>query len=67
MGKTLTEMAAAFTPAALRTLAEIMQDRQATATARVAAANSLLDRAHGKPLAPNVEVDPADAPTPFTG
>lgn len=67
MGQTLTEMAASYTPAALQTLAEIMQDRGATATARVSAANSLLDRAHGKPHQGTYEVPPEDRPQPFDG
>lgn len=67
MGKTLTEMAAEYTPAALKTLAEIMQDSSATATARVSAANSLLDRAHGKPMQATVELKPEQVPQPFDG
>ena len=43
------EAAATYTTAALATLAEIMQDDTAPHSARVAAANSLLDRAVGKP------------------
>ena len=42
-------VAATYTTAALETLAEIMQDGTAPHSARVAAANSLLDRAVGKP------------------
>ena len=42
-------VASTYTTAALETLAEIMQDSNAPPAARVAAANSLLDRAHGKP------------------
>lgn len=67
MGKTLAEMAVQYTPDALKTLAEIMQDQNATATARVSAANSLLDRGHGKPMQATVDVDPKDLPEPFTG
>jgi len=46
---TLTELASAYTDDALATLAEIMKDTQSPAAARVSAANSLLDRGHGKP------------------
>ena len=46
---TLSELAGAYTEQALATLAEVMLDQEQTGTARVAAANSLLDRAHGKP------------------
>lgn len=67
MGKTLVEMAAQYTPEALHTLAEIMKDREATATARVSAANSLLDRAHGKPMQATVEMKPEQVPHAFDG
>ena len=42
-------VAATYTTQALSTLAEIMQDGTAPHSARVAAANALLDRAVGKP------------------
>ena len=42
-------LAGSYTTAALETLAEIMQDGTAPHSARVSAANALLDRAHGKP------------------
>ena len=42
-------VAATYTAQALETLAEIMQDGTAPHSARVAAANALLDRAVGKP------------------
>ena len=42
-------VAATYTTSALETLAEIMQDGTAPHSARVAAANALLDRAVGKP------------------
>lgn len=42
-------LAGSYTSAALETLAEIMQDDTAPPAARVSAANSLLDRAHGRP------------------
>ena len=38
-----------FSPQALRTLVEIMNDTAVAAQHRLAAANSVLDRAHGKP------------------
>ena len=43
------EAAAAYTEEAIATLAEIMVDKSKPAAARAMAANSLLDRAHGKP------------------
>ena len=42
-------VAATYTTAALETLAAIMQDATAPHSARVSAANALLDRAVGKP------------------
>lgn len=43
------EAAQAFTEDAISTLAEIMRGVEHPAAARVAAANALLDRGHGKP------------------
>lgn len=43
------DAAQAFTADALDTLAKIMKDGDSPAAARVAAANALLDRGHGKP------------------
>lgn len=43
------EAARAFTADAISTLAEIMRGEEQPAAARVAAANALLDRGHGKP------------------
>jgi molybdopterin biosynthesis enzyme len=48
---------------ALGVLAEILHDREQSATARIAAANSILDRAYGKPRAARsdeCEVSPDD-------
>src|SRR5690606_19528839 len=45
----LKEMAKAQTPAAIRTLVEVMKSKKAPAAARVAAAQVVLDRGHGKP------------------
>jgi len=44
----LAELARAHTPAALATLAEIMSDKSAQPSARVAAASAILDRGWGK-------------------
>lgn len=65
--KTLSEIASEYTSDALATLAEIMKDKEQTGSARVAAANSILDRAHGKPVQATVELDPDKAPMPFDG
>lgn len=43
------ELARAATPAAVKALIEIVQDGEASAGARISAAQALLDRAHGKP------------------
>lgn len=43
------EIAREYTQSALQTLASIMQGEEQPASARVAAANALLDRAYGKP------------------
>jgi hypothetical protein len=43
-------LAKEHTAAAIATLAEILKDKKATASARVAAATAILDRGHGKPL-----------------
>ena len=45
----LKALAGNYTAQALETLASIMNDVEQSAAARVSAANSLLDRAHGKP------------------
>jgi hypothetical protein len=49
VGCDVRELAGVHTPAAIETLVEVMTDKQAPHTARVLAANALLDRAHGKP------------------
>jgi hypothetical protein len=46
------ELARQQSPEAINTLATIMQDQKAAPAARVAAANSLLDRGYGKPAQP---------------
>jgi hypothetical protein len=47
-GRELREVAKEYTPVAMKTLAEICEKGESEA-ARVAAANALLDRGHGKP------------------
>jgi endonuclease III len=54
--KTLQELAQEYTADALNVLAEIMLSKDCSDTARANAANSLLDRGHGKPKQP-VEYD----------
>jgi len=45
----LKELAGQYTEAAVKTLAEVMNDPDAPAAARITAADRILDRAHGKP------------------
>lgn len=47
-GRELREVAQEYTPTAMKTLADICEKGESEA-ARVAAANALLDRGHGKP------------------
>jgi hypothetical protein len=54
-------LAREHTPKAIATLAEIMEDAKAPKVSRVAAANALLDRAWGKPLATTALIDPDSA------
>ena len=54
----LTDLARAQTEAAVDVLVKIMNDQPTTATARIAAANALLDRGWGKPRG-EVEAAPA--------
>ena len=46
--KSLVALAREKTPDAIKTLAEIMLDKDASPSARVSAASELLDRGHGK-------------------
>ena len=61
--QTLTELAREMTEAALSVLESIMNSPDVTPTARVAAANALLDRAWGRP-AQRLDVDPDPGPDP---
>jgi hypothetical protein len=54
----LTDLARAQTEAAIGVLAAMMTDAGTTATARIAAANALLDRGWGRPRG-EVEAEPA--------
>ena len=54
--RTLREIAGAYTDEAISVLAGIMRDDKAPHAARATAANSILDRAHGKPKQP-IEAD----------
>lgn len=48
--KEVRSLARQHTESAIQTLAEILTDKDATASARVSAAIAILDRGHGKPL-----------------
>ena len=61
--KTITELAREKTERALEVLESIMNDEKAPASVRVTAANSLLDRAYGRP-AQGARVE--DEPEPET-
>lgn len=45
----IKEAASEYSDAALKVLVRVMNDKEAPAAAQVAAANAVLDRAHGKP------------------
>jgi hypothetical protein len=47
--KALKEIAGKYTEAAVKTLVAVMEDKEAPPAARVAAADKLLDRGHGRP------------------
>lgn len=55
--RAISEMAKDHAESALETLASIMQNDQEPASARISAANSLLDRGYGKPFASEPERD----------
>lgn len=50
--RSLSEIAADYTAEAIGTLATIMRDEKSPAAARATAANSILDRGHGKAKQP---------------
>jgi hypothetical protein len=62
--KTIAELAKDLAPEALDALARVMRDGAQSASAVVAAANSILDRAYGKPFA--AEPEPDDEAEPVT-
>lgn len=55
-------LAKQLAPEAIETLANIMRDKTVPAAARVAAANSIIDRGYGKALQPNEHSGPGGAP-----
>ena len=63
----MKEAAQAYTEMALGVLVEVAESQESPPAARVAAANALLDRAHGKPtqaLTGEVQVSLTDLLTP---
>lgn len=64
---TVSELAQGYTSEAIDVLAEIMRDDEAPHAARVRAAESLLDRGHGKPVQASVDLDPDKTELPFDG
>lgn len=65
--RALAEKAKDHADAALRTLAEIMNNSEESGNVRVNAANAILDRAYGKPFQATVEVPLDKAPQAFDG
>lgn len=63
---TISDLAKALAPQALKTLAEVMKSGASDA-ARVAAANSILDRAYGKPVQSVEHVGKEGGAIPFSG
>lgn len=59
MNKTADNLARAHTELAIETLAEIMADPWAKDADRIKAADSILDRGHGKPLAATIALPPS--------
>jgi hypothetical protein len=60
VGGDVRELAQTHTPAAIKTLVDVMRDDEAPPAARVMAANALLDRGHGK--APQAITGPEGGP-----
>lgn len=57
----IRDLARVHTPAAIKTLVAMMNNKKAPPAARVAASNSLLDRGYGKPTAyTSTEANPFD-------
>ena len=57
------ELAREYTEDALKTLVQIMTGKKESAAARVAAANAILDRGHGKPAQSMEHTSKEDGPT----
>jgi hypothetical protein len=57
--KSVDSIARQHTQAAVDTLAEIMNDPWAKDSDRIKAADSILDRGHGKPLAATISLPPS--------
>jgi hypothetical protein len=55
--RNVVEMARAASPEAIEALISIMRNKEAMPSARASAANSILDRAWGKPVQMNVNVN----------
>lgn len=64
--KAIAELAKEIAPEALEALARVMRDPDQTGSAVVAAANSILDRAYGKPFSAEPEQDDDAEPLTWT-
>jgi hypothetical protein len=51
--------------AALKALADIARNEESPASARVAAANAILDRAYGRPVQAKLDQEPDEEATPM--
>ncbi len=63
---TFAELAKALAPEALQTLAHVMRNSESD-SARVAASNSIMDRAYGKPMQAVEHSGPEGGNIPFDG
>ena len=64
---TISDLAKAIAPKALKALEAVMDATDVPAAARVAAANSILDRAYGKPMQAVEHSGPEGGHIPFDG
>lgn len=64
---TLTDLALSYAEDAIQTLHAVATDKGQSGPARVSAANSILDRALGKPIQSVEHTGEGGEPVPFTG
>jgi hypothetical protein len=66
-GKSITQLAKEAAPNALQVLIDVSKDKTAPPAARVSAANSILDRACGRPIQAVEHSGPEGGNIPFDG